>query len=166
MCHPHDRRTESVDPALRAATGQVIVRFENTAALQAQAGTSAEFALAFAIDVNRSLTITCTRLSGPGKTPIEGATGVEASFDFRGRLQRDGDADDDGTTEPAGRDGVCVPPMAAMRSQLRAKRRHAAVMASAATPSRTSGKPCESSSPTSTSRQSSAAGRASRGDAK
>ena len=68
-----------------APTGQITVRFENTTLLaQAQAGTSAEFALAFNIDANRSLTITLHEVYlALAKTPIEGPAGVEASFDFR-----------------------------------------------------------------------------------
>ena len=51
---------------------------------QAQAGTSAEFAMAFTIDANRSLTITLHEVYlALAKTPIEGPAGVEASFDFR-----------------------------------------------------------------------------------
>jgi hypothetical protein len=80
-----DRRIEGVDPGIARATGQVTVRFENTTLLaQAQAGTSAEFALAFTIDANRSLTITLHEVYlALAKTPIEGPAGVEASFDFR-----------------------------------------------------------------------------------
>ena len=49
-----------------------------------QAGTSAEFALAFTIDANRRLTITMNELYlALAKRPIEGPAGVEASFDFR-----------------------------------------------------------------------------------
>jgi len=61
------------------------VRFENTALLaQAQGGTSAEFAMAFTIDANRSLTIMLHEVYlALAKTPIEGPAGVEASFDFR-----------------------------------------------------------------------------------
>jgi hypothetical protein len=80
-----DRRVEGVDPGIARCTGQITVRFENTTLLaQAQAGTSAEFALAFTIDANRSLTITLHEVYlALAKTPIEGPGGVEASFDFR-----------------------------------------------------------------------------------
>ena len=80
-----DRRVEGVDPGISCCTGQITVRFENTTLLaQAQAGTSAEFALAFTIDANRSLTITLHEVyPALTKTPIEGPAGVEASFDFR-----------------------------------------------------------------------------------
>ena len=51
---------------------------------RAQAGTSAEFALAFTIDANRRLTITLHEVYlALAKRPIEGPAGVEASFDFR-----------------------------------------------------------------------------------
>jgi hypothetical protein len=105
-----DRRVEGVDPGVARCTGQITVRFENTTLLaQAQAGTSAEFALAFTIDANRSLTITLHEVYlALAKTPIEGRAGVEASFD-QGRVQRDGDTDDDGgPAEPAGGDGICL----------------------------------------------------------
>ena len=80
-----DRRVEGVDPGIARCTGQITVRFENTTLLaQAQAGTSAEFAMAFRIDANRSLTITLHEVYlALAKTPIEGPAGVEASFDFR-----------------------------------------------------------------------------------
>ena len=51
---------------------------------QAQGGTPAEFAMAFTMDANRSLTITLHEVYlALAKTPIEGPAGVEASFDFR-----------------------------------------------------------------------------------
>ena len=60
-------------------------QIKNTTQLaQAQASTSAEFALAFIIDANRGLTITLHEVyQALAKTPIEGPAGVEASFDFR-----------------------------------------------------------------------------------
>jgi hypothetical protein len=75
-----DRRIEGVDPGIARCTGQITVRFENTTLLaQAQAGTSAEFGLAFTIDANRSLTITLHEVYlALAKTPIEGPAGVEA----------------------------------------------------------------------------------------
>jgi len=67
---------------LAAATLSVGVAKRRVA--QAQAGTSAEFALAFTIDANRSLTFTLHEVYlALAKTPIEGPAGVEASFDFR-----------------------------------------------------------------------------------
>ena len=80
-----DRRVEGVDPGISRCTGQITVRFENTTLLaQAQGGTAAEFAMAFTIDANRSLTITMHEVYlALAKTPIEGPAGVEASFDFR-----------------------------------------------------------------------------------
>ena len=74
-----------MDPGIARCTGQITVRFENTTLLaQAQPGNSAEFALAFTIDANRSLTITLHEVYlALAKTPIEGPAGVEASFDFR-----------------------------------------------------------------------------------
>ncbi len=80
-----DRRIEGVDPGIARCTGQITVRFENSTLLtQAQNGTSAEFALAFTIDANRSLTMTLHEVYlSLAKTPIQGPAGVSASFDFR-----------------------------------------------------------------------------------
>ena len=80
-----DRKVEGVDPGIARCTGQITVRFENTVLLgQAQGGTPAEFAMAFTMDANRSLTITLHEVYlALAKTPIEGPAGVEASFDFR-----------------------------------------------------------------------------------
>ncbi len=80
-----DRRVEGVDRGIARCTGQITVRFENTTLLaQAQADTSAEFALTFTIDKNRSLTPTLHGVYlALAKTPIEGPARVEASFDFR-----------------------------------------------------------------------------------
>ena len=80
-----DRRVEGVDPGIARCTGQITVRFENITLLaQAQAGISAEFALAFTIDANRSLAITLHKVYlALAMTPIEGPAGVEANFDFR-----------------------------------------------------------------------------------
>jgi hypothetical protein len=80
-----DRRVKGVDPGIARCTGHITVRFENTKLLAlAQADTSAEFAPAFAIDANHSLTITLHEVYlALGETPIGGPAGVEASFDFR-----------------------------------------------------------------------------------
>jgi hypothetical protein len=80
-----DRRIEGVDPGICQATGQITVRFENTTLLtQAQDGTAAEFALAYTINANRSLTFTLHEVYlALARTPIEGPAGVEASFEFR-----------------------------------------------------------------------------------
>ena len=76
-----DRRVEGVDPGIARCTGQITVRFENTTLLaQAQAGTSAEFAMAFTIDANRSLTITLHEVYlALAKTPIEGPAASEVA---------------------------------------------------------------------------------------
>ena len=80
-----DRRIEGADPGISRATGQVTVRFADTTLLtQAQTGTSADFAFAYTIDANRSLTITPHEVNlALAKTPIAGPAGVEAAFDFR-----------------------------------------------------------------------------------
>jgi hypothetical protein len=78
-----DRKIEGVDPGIPRATGQITARFADTKLLTpAQNGTAAEFAFAFTIDENRSLTFTLHKVSlALAKTPIEGA-GSEASFEF------------------------------------------------------------------------------------
>jgi hypothetical protein len=80
-----DRMVEGVDPGIARATGQITARFADTTLLtQAQNGTPAEFAFAFTIDANRSLTFTLHEVYlALAKIPIEGPAGVEASFDFR-----------------------------------------------------------------------------------
>jgi len=80
-----DRKIEGVDPGIARCMGQVTVRFADTTLLtQAQNCTAAEFAFAFTIDANRSLTFTLHEVYlALAKTPIEGPAGVEASFEFR-----------------------------------------------------------------------------------
>jgi hypothetical protein len=80
-----DRRIEGVDPGIARATGQITARFADTTLLsQAQNGTAAEFAFAYTVDANRSLTFTLHEVYlALAKTPIEGPAGVEASFEFR-----------------------------------------------------------------------------------
>jgi hypothetical protein len=80
-----DRRIEGVDPGIARTTGQITARFADTTLLtQAQNGSAAEFAFAFTIDANRSLTFTLHEVYlALAKTPIEGPAGVEASFEFR-----------------------------------------------------------------------------------
>ncbi|HEV7266147.1 MAG TPA: phage tail tube protein [Falsiroseomonas sp.] len=80
-----DRKIEGADPGIARATGQITARFADTTLLtQAGNGTAAEFAFAFTIDANRSLTFTLHEVYlALAKTPIEGPAGVEASFEFR-----------------------------------------------------------------------------------
>jgi hypothetical protein len=80
-----DRKVEGVDPGIARATGQITARFADTTLLtQAQNNAPAEFAFAFVIDANRSLTFTLHEVYlALAKTPIEGPAGVEASFEFR-----------------------------------------------------------------------------------
>jgi hypothetical protein len=80
-----DRRVEGVDPGISAITGQITTRFENTTLLtQGADGTSAEFAFAYTIDANNSLTFTMHEVYlSLAKTPVNGPAGVEATFDFR-----------------------------------------------------------------------------------
>jgi hypothetical protein len=74
-----------VDPGIARATGQTTARFADTTLLtQAANSTSAEFAFAFTIDANRSLTFTLHEVYlALAKTPVEGPGGVEACFEFR-----------------------------------------------------------------------------------
>ncbi|WP_456308252.1 phage tail tube protein [Roseicella aquatilis] len=74
-----DRKIEGADPGICRATGQVTVRFADTTLLtQAQNGSSADFAPAYTIAANCSLTVTlheaCLALA---KTSIEGPGGIE-----------------------------------------------------------------------------------------
>ena len=80
-----DRRVEGVDPGVATITGQITTRFENTTLLtQGTDGSSAEFAFAYVIDANNSLTFTIHEVYlSTAKTPINGPAGVEATFDFR-----------------------------------------------------------------------------------
>ena len=80
-----DRKLEGIDPGVSLITGQVTTRFENTTLLtQADTGASAEFAFAYTIDANTSLTFTVHEVYlALAKTPITGPAGVEATFDFR-----------------------------------------------------------------------------------
>ena len=80
-----DRKIEGADPGIARATGQITVRFASTTLLtQAQDAAPAEFAFAYTIDANRSLTFTLHEVYlSLAKTPIEGPGGVEAAFDFR-----------------------------------------------------------------------------------
>ena len=80
-----DRKVEGVDPGIARATGQITARFADTTLLtQAQDNAPAEFAFGYAIDANRSLTVTLHEVYlALAKTPVEGPGGVEASFEFR-----------------------------------------------------------------------------------
>ena len=80
-----DRKIEGADPGIARATGQITVRFASTTLLtQAQDAAPAEFAFAYTIDANRSLTFTLHEVYlALAKTPVEGPGGVEAAFDFR-----------------------------------------------------------------------------------
>ncbi|MBX6746924.1 hypothetical protein CR162_16315 [Pseudoroseomonas rhizosphaerae] len=80
-----DRKVEGVDPGIARATGQITARFADTTLLtQAQNNEPAEFAFAYMIDANRSLTFTLHEVYlALAKTPVEGPAGVEASFEFR-----------------------------------------------------------------------------------
>jgi hypothetical protein len=80
-----DRKLEGIDPGVSLITGQVTTRFESTTLLtQGADGTSAEFAFAYTIDANTSLTFTVHEAYlSLAKTPIPGPAGVEATFDFR-----------------------------------------------------------------------------------
>jgi hypothetical protein len=80
-----DRKLEGIDPGVSVITGQITTRFENTTLLtQADNGSSAEFAFAYTIDANTSLTFTVHEAYlSLAKTPIQGPAGVEATFDFR-----------------------------------------------------------------------------------
>lgn len=80
-----DGRIEDAEPAMVAVTGNVVVRFANTALLdQAIDGTACELSFGWEIDANRSLLFTLHEVYLPRpKLPVSGPGGVQASFAFQ-----------------------------------------------------------------------------------
>ena len=80
-----DNRIEGADPGISRATGTITARFENTTLLdQARNSTETEFAFAYTIDANRSLTFTLHQVKLElAARPIEGPAGVSAQFSYR-----------------------------------------------------------------------------------
>jgi hypothetical protein len=80
-----DGRIEDADPAMVAATGNVVVRFANTTLLdQAIDGTACELSFGWEIDPDRSLLFTLHEVYLPRpKLPVSGPGGVQATFAFQ-----------------------------------------------------------------------------------
>lgn len=80
-----DGRIEDAEPAMVAATGNVVVRFANTTLLdQAVNGTACELSFGWEIDANRSLLFTLHEVYLPRpKLPVSGPGGVQATFAFQ-----------------------------------------------------------------------------------
>jgi hypothetical protein len=80
-----DGRIEDADPAMVAATGNVVVRFANTTLLdQALDGTACELSFGWEIDANRSLLFTLHEVYLPRpKLPVSGPGGIQATFAFQ-----------------------------------------------------------------------------------
>jgi hypothetical protein len=80
-----DGRIEDAEPAMVAATGNVVVRFANTTLLdQAIDGTNCELSFGWEIDPDRSLLFTLHEVYLPRpKLPVSGPGGVQATFAFQ-----------------------------------------------------------------------------------
>lgn len=80
-----DGRIEDADPVMVAVTGNVTVRFADTALLdQAIAGAACELSFGWAIDAAKSLTFTLHEVYLPKpKQPISGPGGIQAAFAFQ-----------------------------------------------------------------------------------
>lgn len=81
----NDLKLEGADPGISRATGQITSRFADTLLLgDATNGTPIELEFSYTLSSVRSLTIVLheTYLA-LARTPIDGPTGIEASFDFR-----------------------------------------------------------------------------------
>jgi hypothetical protein len=80
-----DGRIEDADPAMVAVTGEIVVRFADTALLDlAIAGTPVELSFGWQISASESLLITVHEVHLPKpKLPITGPGGVQATFSWR-----------------------------------------------------------------------------------
>jgi hypothetical protein len=80
-----DGRIEDAEPAMVAATGNVVVRFANTTLLdQAIDGTACELSFGWEIDPDRSLLFTLHEVYLPRpKLPVSGPGGIQATFAFQ-----------------------------------------------------------------------------------
>jgi len=80
-----DGRIEDAEPAMVAATGNVVVRFADTTLLdQAIDGTACELSFGWEIDADRSLLFTLHEVYLPRpKLPVSGPGGVQATFAFQ-----------------------------------------------------------------------------------
>ncbi|HXF89608.1 MAG TPA: phage tail tube protein [Xanthobacteraceae bacterium] len=80
-----DGRIEDAEPAMVAATGNVVVRFADTTLLdQAIDGTACELSFGWEIDADRSLLFTLHEVFLPRpKLPVSGPGGIQATFAFQ-----------------------------------------------------------------------------------
>ena len=80
-----DGRIEDAEPGMVAMSGNLVVRFADTALLdQASAGTPVELSFGWAIDAARSLLFRVQSVYLPrAKTPVTGPAGVQATFPWQ-----------------------------------------------------------------------------------
>jgi hypothetical protein len=80
-----DGRIEDADPAMVAATGNIVVRFADTTLLdQAVSGAACELSFGWQIDAEKLLTFTLHEVYLPRpKLPISGPGGIQATFAFQ-----------------------------------------------------------------------------------
>lgn len=81
-----DGKIDGVDPGVATLSGSISVRYADTTLMDAaRAATPINLELAYTIDANRKLVITCHEVYLPKpKRSISGPGGVEASYDFQG----------------------------------------------------------------------------------
>ena len=80
-----DGKIEGVDPTVAALTGNIDVRFADTALLDAATdNTPVELSFGYVIDADRSVIFTAHEVYLPKpKLPIDGAGGIQASFNWQ-----------------------------------------------------------------------------------
>ncbi len=81
-----DGKIDAVDPGVAALSGNISVRYADTALMDAaRAGTPIDLEFAYTIDVDNNLVIECHEVYLPKpKRSISGPGGVEASYDYQG----------------------------------------------------------------------------------
>lgn len=87
-----DGKIEGADPGKAALTGNIVVRFADTALLTAASnGTPIDLEFAYTINADTSLVIQAPAVYLPKpKTPISGPGGIEATFAWQAARQSDG----------------------------------------------------------------------------
>lgn len=81
-----DGKIDGADPTIAALTGSISIRFADTTFVDlASNGTPIDLEFVYTLAPGLSLTVTAHEVYLPKpRTPVNGAGGVEASFDFRG----------------------------------------------------------------------------------
>jgi hypothetical protein len=81
-----DGKIDGVDPGVASLSGSISVRYADTALMDAaRSATPIDLELAYTIDANRKLVITCHEVYLPKpKRSVSGPGGIEASYDFQG----------------------------------------------------------------------------------